>query len=442
MKAAAAARFATPSSHLVDHAGDIVPAVPYADFPVSDSGRCQVPWLANSPSGFPASCAFGSIQRPFTNTMKVISRSAAGRVTATRSGLGCVASRSRVLPSVAEFPPDCLGHRCHGWRAAAHFEAFRQPFLAGVQGDIPRATALVEEGRTLAGQTPDPLPRAHVALADGYLTLFGGDLPDNRTTLEDAISVFTEQGYLLFHVIALGILGMLHDLRNDTEQAIECLERVIAITEARGESVYRSYMVWALAVAVWRHGNRARAIPLLRQALQLDRLVNDRLNASICLQVLAWITAEENNARRAVVLMGAAEALSRSVGSPTVVLPKLHVHQDECERRTRRALGEHAFAASHKEGAALNFDAAVTYALGEQIRPTATSAGSSSQPTKREREVAELIAEGLTNKEIAARLVISPRTAQGHVEHLLTKLRFTSRAQIAAWVVESKTHQS
>ncbi|WP_124395880.1 protein kinase domain-containing protein, partial [Rhodococcus wratislaviensis] len=315
---------------------------------------------------------------------------------------------------------------------------FVDSFLAGVQGDIPRATALVEEGRTLAGQTPDPLPRAHVALADGYLTLFGGDLPDNRTTLEDAISVFTEQGYLLFHVIALGILGMLHDLRNDTEQAIECLERVIAITEARGESVYRSYMVWALAVAVWRHGNRARAIPLLRQALQLDRLVNDRLNASICLQVLAWITAEENNARRAVVLMGAAEALSRSVGSPTVVLPKLHVHQDECERRTRRALGEHAFAASHKEGAALNFDAAVTYALGEQIRPTPTSAGSSSQPTKREREVAELIAEGLTNKEIAARLVISPRTAQGHVEHLLTKLGFTSRAQIAAWVVESK----
>ena len=58
--------------------------------------------------------------------------------------------------------------------------------------------------------------------------------------------------------------------------------------------------------------------------------------------------------------------------------------------------------------------------------------------TKREREVADLIAEGLTNKEIAARLVISPRTAQGHVEHLLTKLGFTSRAQIAAWVVESQ----
>ena len=91
-----------------------------------------------------------------------------------------------------------------------------------------------------------------------------------------------------------------------------------------------------------------------------------------------------------------------------------------------------------ERGTALGFDAAVAYALGEQISPSPTSAGASPAPTKREREVATLIAEGLTNKEIAARLVISPRTAQGHVEHLLTKLGFNSRAQIAAWVVESQ----
>jgi non-specific serine/threonine protein kinase len=56
--------------------------------------------------------------------------------------------------------------------------------------------------------------------------------------------------------------------------------------------------------------------------------------------------------------------------------------------------------------------------------------------TKRERQVADLVAQGLTNKAIATQLVISQRTAQGHVEHILTKLGFTSRAQIAAWVAE------
>ncbi|MDF3312496.1 protein kinase [Rhodococcus sp. T2V] len=319
---------------------------------------------------------------------------------------------------------------------------FVDSFLAGVQGDVPVARALVDQVRALADQATDPIVHAHLALADAYLTLFGENLSDARTSLKNAISVYTAQGDLLFQVIALGLLGILHDLQNDREEAIECLGHALAITEARGESVYRSYVLWALAVAVWRNGNRTKAIELLRRALQLDQLVNDPLNASVCLQVLAWITAEEHNARRAVVLMGAAEALSRSVGSPTVGVPGLHAHQDKCEIETRQSLGDRVFAASREDGAALAFDAAVTYALSEQIQPSSRPSGAPNRLTKREREVADLVAEGLTNREIAARLVISPRTAQGHVEHVLTKLGFTSRAQIAAWVVESKPARS
>jgi DNA-binding NarL/FixJ family response regulator len=53
----------------------------------------------------------------------------------------------------------------------------------------------------------------------------------------------------------------------------------------------------------------------------------------------------------------------------------------------------------------------------------------------REAEVAALVAEGLTNRQIAERLVISERTAQNHVQHILTKLGFATRSQIAAWSV-------
>ena len=53
--------------------------------------------------------------------------------------------------------------------------------------------------------------------------------------------------------------------------------------------------------------------------------------------------------------------------------------------------------------------------------------------TRREREVAELIAEGLTNREIAERLYLSERTAQNHVHHILTKLDLTNRSQIVVW---------
>ncbi|MFC0109256.1 response regulator transcription factor [Kibdelosporangium aridum] len=58
--------------------------------------------------------------------------------------------------------------------------------------------------------------------------------------------------------------------------------------------------------------------------------------------------------------------------------------------------------------------------------------------TRRERQVAELVAEGLTNKQIADRLVIAQRTAEGHVERILAKLGFTNRVQIVAWMTEQR----
>jgi DNA-binding NarL/FixJ family response regulator len=63
------------------------------------------------------------------------------------------------------------------------------------------------------------------------------------------------------------------------------------------------------------------------------------------------------------------------------------------------------------------------------------------QPTQlsaREAEVAMLVAEGLTNRQIAERLVISERTAENHVQHILTKLGFSTRSQIAAWRMSTR----
>jgi DNA-binding CsgD family transcriptional regulator len=59
--------------------------------------------------------------------------------------------------------------------------------------------------------------------------------------------------------------------------------------------------------------------------------------------------------------------------------------------------------------------------------------------TRREREVADLVAQGLTNKELAEKLFISERTAEGHVEQIRTKLGFRSRTQIATWIVEQNS---
>jgi non-specific serine/threonine protein kinase len=62
--------------------------------------------------------------------------------------------------------------------------------------------------------------------------------------------------------------------------------------------------------------------------------------------------------------------------------------------------------------------------------------------TPRERQVADLIGQGLTSRQIAAKLVVSQRTAESHTENILRKLGMTSRTQIATWVVRRKTQPS
>jgi DNA-binding NarL/FixJ family response regulator len=79
------------------------------------------------------------------------------------------------------------------------------------------------------------------------------------------------------------------------------------------------------------------------------------------------------------------------------------------------------------------------YALELPLESTgsASSAPETATPlTRREHQIAELIAKGLSNKDIAINLVISQRTAESHVEHILAKLGFASRVQIAAWTAQ------
>ncbi|MDV6280218.1 protein kinase domain-containing protein [Rhodococcus jostii] len=305
------------------------------------------------------------------------------------------------------------------------------------QQDHQRGAALVEQARILADQITEPVAHAIVDHADGIVGLFTGDLMRAASRLERAQPVLRRaENELALRIESLTLLGLVYQL-HDTEphRAIECYEEVLAITEAHGESVYRSYALWAMAVAQWRLGDQRRATDLLEEGVRLARLVDDPVSCANCVEVLAWI-AGTSDPERASTLMGAAEALGRAAGSPSVFVPDLFVHHEECERSARRMLTERAFEQPWQHGRTMDLTSAVSYALREQTPKT--SPPDSTTLTKREKQVAELIAEGLTNKAIAARLVISQRTAQGHVEHILTKLGFTSRAQVAAWVVEER----
>nr|WP_252189631.1 MULTISPECIES: LuxR C-terminal-related transcriptional regulator [unclassified Rhodococcus (in: high G+C Gram-positive bacteria)] len=83
----------------------------------------------------------------------------------------------------------------------------------------------------------------------------------------------------------------------------------------------------------------------------------------------------------------------------------------------------------------LDLPGIIGLALGDSV-PTAGVAVRGNPLTARQQQIAELIAEGLSNRSIAESLVISPRTVGSHVEHILAKLDFSSRTQIATWFFE------
>ncbi|WP_433678710.1 protein kinase domain-containing protein [Nocardia sp. CA-119907] len=300
-------------------------------------------------------------------------------------------------------------------------------------GDLQAATSRITELRTLAEQTADHTIDALLAYADGYAALSNGETARAETRLNDALEAAPESRILL-RLRVLVALGWLYALQGDMPGAIGCLEEVLATGNSHDEIVFRSMALRPMAFAAWRQGERERAAQLVEEAIRLSRRVVDPL-AAVSLEILAWSAAENRDARRAAVLLGAAHEVGHAVGS-SIIFPHLLVYHEECERRIRDVLGKGGYESAYREGSGMSFQAAVGFALGEQDQSVASADRGPAILTKREREVVDLIVEGLTNKEIAARLVVSQRTAQGHVEHILTKLGFTRRAQIAVWGVE------
>jgi len=315
---------------------------------------------------------------------------------------------------------------------------FRNCALAEVQGDLQAANVLIAEARELSKQTEDADAQKFVDCTECLHELYRsdppsetGDLDIRLENLEGKIDVYTKMTIFL-------TLGWLNGRRGDSERALHFHEEALKISEARGDSVNRSYALWATAVSAWRRGGIPRANNLLLRALHMTAQQKDPVMACAVLEALAWVTSTD--ARRSAILMGAANTLGRSTGIPTVAVPHLLVYHDECEQLARRALGDRGFDIAYHTGASWSLSDAVNYALQRQPKVKNSTRANSAQLTKREQEVATLVAEGMTNKSIAASLVISPRTAQGHVEHILNKLGFTSRSQIAAWVSDQRRH--
>ena len=319
--------------------------------------------------------------------------------------------------------------------------------LAIGQGDPGAGAELVDRGEALAVQLGAPAELAYATYLRGLVVMFAaGDLSAAIGHFERALAALqaVSQRPSQLQIDLLLTLGHAVGLQGDRDRAAALEHEVRRLTRPWDQGFYRARMVWGRALAAWRHRDLDTAAALVAKRLQplQGQGPDDRYGIALSLEVLAWIAAADRQPLRAATLLGAADSLWTDIGSSIGGYRYLEDDHRQCERDARESLGDNAFRQAWELGRGLEPEQAVAFALGAECAPDevaagAGSAGRSVALTRREREVAELVMRGLTNRGIARRLFISQRTAESHLDHILAKLGFSSREQVAAWMTGS-----
>ncbi|WP_223838465.1 ATP-binding protein [Saccharopolyspora pogona] len=310
-------------------------------------------------------------------------------------------------------------------------------WLALIQSDLTAARSMLAEARTLATRLGAEPALGYVALYSGMVASLSDDTATALELYDEALRRHRASGNQ--HGIATALIrtAMAHSRLGNSDRASALAEECLAVCDAVGDIWHKSYALTALGIEMWRQGDAERAAELEGESLRLNRDLDDRMGIVLNLDVLALAAASGGDHRRAARLFGAQQALRRSLGVSLHTYTHFAAQHEECVQQLRADLGERAYHSLVQEGTELTLDEAVALAVAEKPRSTTRSAsGGPALLTRRESQVAELIARGMTNKEIAAELVIAVRTAESHVEHIFAKLDVTSRAQVATWITE------
>ncbi len=313
--------------------------------------------------------------------------------------------------------------------------------LAWRQGDDARATALAEKGLAVSGELGDRDEIAWHHLALGT-TLLQSDAIRAKASLEKSLVLSGELGDSWRVSVALAYLGVVARHHGDYEQAAAYYEKSHALSREVGDKWLIALVLRGLGTVALHLSDHGRAAAFFAESLALSRELGNTWGTEECLEGFAWLGCAQGKYERAARFIGAAEGLQETLG-----FRRLTPDQADYGQRlvaTRDRLGETVFARACAEGRGMTLEQAFEYALAPMLsaafRPVGTLKQTSSEQlsglTPREREVAVLIARGLTNREIGAALVIAEKTADAHVQHILNKLGFHSRAQVAAWAVE------
>jgi non-specific serine/threonine protein kinase len=313
--------------------------------------------------------------------------------------------------------------------------------FAVLQGHRQTARELIDEGNDVAAGVDDTRALGLLSLPAAMLSLWDGSPSTAAARADQAAAQLGAVSDLPGELLALFVAGVCHGFAGNSIEATARYRRCIARADEVGERHMKALAVAGLGEQQLAAGHLEEATALFRETIVLKRELSDRMGIAVGLDSLGRVATAEGRGERAALLLGAAEGIWDVVGMSETGNPfALAPPRSEGLQQARRLLGKPRFRELFRQGSLLSLDQAVPFALEAEIdsgHPLPARVAPSPL-TRRELEVAELVADGMSNPEIAARLVISVRTAQGHVENILRKLGFSSRSLIAAWVTERR----
>jgi DNA-binding CsgD family transcriptional regulator len=199
----------------------------------------------------------------------------------------------------------------------------------------------------------------------------------------------------------------------------------------------RGFVLTFLAQANWLRGDRQRAEALACEAGVCKHAVDDRNGLTIVLETLAWMAGELGQHERAACILGSAERV-RDESSLTLI-ELFRPQHEQSVSIVVQGIGQRAFDAAFARGRAMTIDEGAAFAVEHKAPPRPTppvKAAPETELTRRQLEIARLVADDLTNRQIAARLFLSERTVETHVTNILNKLGLNSRTRIGRWLAE------
>lgn len=324
----------------------------------------------------------------------------------------------------------CPGTPGHAWAV------YGAAVLAVQQGDLDTARPLIAEAAALAAELDDEDLGAHVSDAEGIAAFYAGDLDTAQARHESSLAYYEKHGFSnSFALSTYARLASVCLLQFDIDRAISLCEEYLRRCDETGEQWGRGTALWTHGAGRWLSQDLEGAVADVLACLEIKEKLGDLHTITMSFDLLAVCYAGLGDYQRAAVLYGAGDKNWKLLGAPVQLGPGYTEIRDSASVSALEHLGQEAYDTAYTRGYALSLAEAM--AIARQEQPAVPAPPAPARPlTRREKEIAGLVAEGLGNREIADRLFLSKRTVDSHMEHIFTKLGFSSRTQLANWVLE------